>query len=45
MNDNNEMPAIDTEMVSDCCYAPVYTDYEMCSRCGEHCGMVPDEEL
>jgi len=26
-------------MRSDCCDAPVYDDYLMCSRCGEHCGV------
>lgn len=42
--ENNERPAIDIVMVSDCCYAPVYIDHEICSRCGEHCGMEPDED-
>lgn len=29
----------DNNMRSDCCDAPVYDDYLMCSRCGEHCGV------
>lgn len=30
--------------LSDCCGAPVDTDIMICSDCGEHCGIEPDED-
>ena len=33
---------IEEEGVSDCCGAVVYLD--ICSECGEHCGIEEDEE-
>jgi hypothetical protein len=32
-------------MVSDCCGAWTDSDYEICSRCGEHCEAVADDSV
>lgn len=29
---------------SDCCYAPVYNNSDICSECGEHCELINDEQ-
>ena len=29
---------------SDCCYAPVYGEADVCSRCGEHCSVLTEED-
>lgn len=29
---------------SDCCIAPVYNESGICSKCGEHCELINDEQ-
>jgi len=32
-------------LVSDCCYVESNPDYQVCSRCGEHCEMIVDDSI
>ena len=36
---------INNFLISDCCGAPIYSDSDICSDCGEHCEAIdPDTE-
>lgn len=36
----NSLMAYETELISNCCGAVIYADYDICATCGEHCAAV-----
>ena len=35
----------DSDRLSNCCGAPMYSDTDLCSECGEHCSPEESEDL
>lgn len=44
LNEINGFDDVYISGLSNCCEAPVYGDSDICSECGEHCEIIPEEE-